>query len=200
MEYSPVQRKVREAEVPNICGDHNSCYSLPPPPAHLFCVYPRNGLADFASRVLSRSHTSFTLWQRETETNLSTRRITPDQRFTVTKILHLSELSEHLRAPNSVRFAVAHSQLICDETDLGADMQKERVLLLSCSSATPDLRVSNLSGLEEGCEVHVWQPCHDVNLPMDIHGYCNPRSRLEVEDIVPTALLCSRFLIVQSIM
>ena len=93
------------------------------------------------------------------------------------KILHLTEQSEHLRPPNSVRFAVALSRLMRDETDLGADMRSELVLLLSCKSATPDLRVSNLSGLEEGCEVHVWQPCHEVNLPMDVAGYRGPRSR-----------------------
>ena len=96
----------------------------------------RNGLAERASNLFSRSQTSFALWHKETSA-LSSRWSTADMHFSILKVLSRS-------TP-----AIA----VCRVTKKPQNQLTEDIYAVLFSSP---------SGLEEGRKVYVWHPWYVV--------------------------------------
>ena len=183
-----VQRKAAEVKVPSTFGKSLLFSSAD---CHIKTISSsRNGLAERASRILSRSHTAFSLWQRETDSLLSTRRLMPDLRFRVARILHLTKLTERSRSLPSHRSGVVLCHPIDAKGDIDTLREEMHMLLLCCSSSVSDMRVSNVGELKENREIYVWHPHYEIELPATLQTLVGRGSNKSAK-----ALLCPRFLV-----
>jgi len=167
----------------------------------------RNGLAERASQMLSRSHTVLSLWQLETETLVrSFRRLTPDLRLRIVQVLCIPSCTDRFSQPSTRRFGLALCEVLNNEKPgMGSRQRTSAMILLSDSLPSSELGVRSAAGLEKDRDILVWRPWHEVEMPFD----------LEVPFAIPfgdepgnsaqqggwyergmATLLCSRFLIV----
>jgi hypothetical protein len=126
----------------------------------------RNGLAERASNLLSRSQTSFALWHKETS-SLSSRWPTADIHFSILKVLHV-----HSRSTPAIA--------LCRVTKKPQDQLTEDIYVVLFSSPTPNAA----ERIEEGRKVYVWHPWYVVEAGIS-YG---------LDETVKYAVLCSRYL------
>jgi len=156
----------------------------------------RNGLAERASNLLSRSQTAFTLWHKETSSQFSSattaRRPTADLHLRILKILHDSSspsLHLHSRSTPTAQPIIALCRVL-KKPRIGAELTESDIYPVLFSSVREDIK--------EGKDVYVWKPWYTVELP-------DPGIFVDYEDMQfglgksrrsREALLCSRFFVI----
>jgi hypothetical protein len=159
----------------------------------------RGGLADRASAILSGSRIAFCLWQRETESLLSSRRLTPDLRVLVMRVLYATKPSSRPRLSPADRSVIALCRFLKDSTRI---FQAETCILVLSPPHSPNARISSVEEVKETQEIAIWQPWHQVDLPAGM-GFEDVSLGASTE-AGPSragsrvALLCSRFLVNRS--
>jgi hypothetical protein len=177
----------------------------------------RNGLAERASNLLSRSQTAFTLWHKEASSQFSSattaRRPTADLHLRILKILHEPSLPAHSHSkPTSTAQPIIALCRVLNKpqnSSTGAGLTESDIYPILFSSPSPLSSNSNPAAREdikEDKEVYVWKPWYTVELPepgilIDVDMQLGDewelgrsrRSRRSRE-----ALLCSRFFVAVS--
>jgi hypothetical protein len=136
----------------------------------------RNGLAERASNLLSRSQTAFTLWHKETSSQFSSattaRRPTADLHFRILKILHEPSPSahSHSKSTSTVQPIIALCRVLNkpQNSSIGAGLTESDIYPILFSSPSPISSNSNPAAREdikEDKEVYVWKPWYTVELP-----------------------------------
>lgn len=156
----------------------------------------RGGLAERASHQLSNTHTALALWQKETEVlSRSSRRLTPDLRLVILKILHTAQHSDPSASANPSKSGLA----LCGRPN-PIDGLSDELYLVLLSFATilpPDARVRSAQHFKEGNEVHMWRPWHEV--PIQNTPAIFPDTTYPHHSSCTDALICSRFLLIDKL-
>jgi hypothetical protein len=150
-------------------------------------------LAERASQMLTRSQNASTLWQREAENLRASHRLTPNIRFLVIKVLHITKPSDRFR-DTSLRWT---GIVLCRLLHSKSSMRDENYTVL-LSSHTSEPRFSVSSDLKENTEIWVWPPWYQIDLPVDLNLDNHETDGEEGEGRISdarVALLCSRFYI-----
>lgn len=142
----------------------------------------RNGLAARASMLFSQTHTALALWGKEIENVLSSsgstsRRLTPDLRFRIVKIIDVPVGSGSRRSGTSTtspglavcRVLSAASRHKYTSHSLPSKKgEKNLLVVLSFPTTAPPrantLHVRNPEDFSEGREVYVWEPWQEVSI------------------------------------
>jgi hypothetical protein len=137
----------------------------------------RNGLAEHASNLLSRSQTACTLWHKETSPQFSSatnaRRPTADLHLRILKILHEpsshSAHHSHSRSTPTAQPIIALCRVLNKPQNIiGAGLTESDIYPILFSSPSPISSNSNPAAREdikEDKEVYVWKPWYTAELP-----------------------------------
>ncbi|KDQ54496.1 hypothetical protein JAAARDRAFT_60490 [Jaapia argillacea MUCL 33604] len=144
--------------------------------------FVRNGLADHASRVLSRTQTSLSLWHKS-PSNLSS---AADMRVTIVEILHIAPTID--RSSPLPRSILARCQIVPETMSPFSQPRPIFVsFLFPSSTALDSTRVAGEADFQVGKEVNVWRPWHTIDLPSEGKQDGRPPAGES------PAILCSRF-------
>ncbi|KAG8855837.1 hypothetical protein FRB96_006659 [Tulasnella sp. 330] len=169
--------------------------------------FVRNGLAERASHLISRSQQEFLLWSHDVGRTLlnsapSSRTPLHDLRISILGILtaRFKETTETLQSyypfpPLPPPYALARCK-VTGTAGLevnGRDVQKVLILfaystMTATSTAAAASGLSTMMGLEEGREVLLWRPWFQVEMPLALNGDVSSPDN-------PPMLLCTRFLV-----
>ena len=184
----------------------------------IFIAIDRNGMAERAQHLISRSQTSYTLWQKEIETTHSSGCVPKsDICLRVVEVLHSAYTSSSPGTSSSLRSILARCHVVSnvalhhpmeDPHHTGGYIPSaEGYVLFSFSAGGHNSRAGVTQVLNEGTYVYVWKPFYEVQLrstPLtsfpvseaspepDVN---HPTVATETLEKLQTALLCSRFLI-----
>ncbi|KAK2462477.1 hypothetical protein APHAL10511_005447 [Amanita phalloides] len=180
--------------------------------------FVRGGLASRASQLLTRTHTSLALWQKEAERHALPN---PDLRMTIVNI-------EHMPVPFSKKsssscFGIAlcriHPQWFgqTENSTFTSSHRKLFKVVFSFPIPVPQGPSRNLSYFAANAEVYAWRPWHEVKLspspppaaagvdagkgapmpasfPMPLTLGCSPENKTGNDlPLSDTVLLCNRF-------
>ncbi|KIM77412.1 hypothetical protein PILCRDRAFT_825380 [Piloderma croceum F 1598] len=136
--------------------------------------FVRNGLAERASNLLSRSQTAFTLWHKETSSQFSSattaRRPTADLHLRILKILHEPPPSTHSRPTPTAHPIIALCRVLNkpqnsrNEAGL-AESDIYPILFSSLSPISSNLNPAAREDIKMDKDVYVWKPWYTVELP-----------------------------------
>jgi hypothetical protein len=145
----------------------------------------RGGLAELAQNFISRSHTDFSLWTKETA--YPDGRTHSHTRLEVREILSRNpqETPEFSTSSYNTQGIVFSVLTRCQALDLAED--QSGLVLFSSRSPTTSSRVSDIKGVHIGKEVHIWEPWSETTIVSS--GAQNSTQREKV-------LLCSRFMVI----
>ncbi|TDL25743.1 hypothetical protein BD410DRAFT_837210 [Rickenella mellea] len=156
----------------------------------------RNGLAERADHLMTRSRTAYSLWQKEVETQLaSSRQVTPDLRLQVMRIVHTSHKPTFNGTPGALYNVLAQCRVMKDDSSHETEVEEGTVLF---TFNDPTRRVDPGETVPEGINICVWRPWHEVEISSDVtrrpEGDISSIENVE-KRVAQTALLCSRFLV-----
>ncbi|KAG9217926.1 hypothetical protein PLEOSDRAFT_1108534 [Pleurotus ostreatus PC15] len=168
--------------------------------------FTRGGLAERASQLFSQTHTSISLWQRETEIlyRSSPTSLVPDLRLKITRILHAPgpNLTTYCGLAECTRLnrEVAPQLLPSTPFFLGPSKRTETPYLVLFSFTQPplaysaDLGIRTATRFTEGREVLVWRPWQEANVTFEQMSNVSGDSDTRSEE-ARKVLFCSRFMI-----
>lgn len=172
-------------------------------------LYPayRNGLAERASHLISRSQQEFLLWSHDVGRTLvhsapASRTPPHDLRVSVLEVLTapFKETTDALLShspfpPLPPPYALARCKVTSKAGFEAHGRDVKTVLILfaystvtATSTAAAASRLSSMIGLEKGREVLLWRPWSEVEMPPEPGGNASSSDK-------PPTLLCTRFLV-----
>lgn len=144
----------------------------------------RGGLAELAQNFISRSHTDFSLWSKETA--YPDGRTNSHTRLRVREVLSRNPQETLEFSTTSNTQGIVFSVLTrCQALDLAKD--QSGLVLFSSRSPTTSSRVSDIKGIHIGKEVHIWEPWSEATIASS-----GAQSSTRMEKV----LLCSRFMVI----
>ncbi|GBE87137.1 predicted protein [Sparassis crispa] len=121
--------------------------------------YLRGGLADNAKCLFGHNDTALLLWQTDIHNCIrNSRRVVPELRLRIVSVFHVSKGTGNHRSHQPPCLAI----LRCRNS--GNQSAEVLNILLNIGSPCANLRMNKVEDVQEGREVYVWRPWHNVDL------------------------------------